>query len=239
MKVALLLFGQPRFIDNIQVLHTYKNIIKKYDADVFCHVWWEESGVYETSTCSTLNGCGIHKNAIDIINYNYKPTVISVEPASKKFFMPPQAKQFLDARFTNRAAHWNERNYGCVLSQLYSIQSVSRLFEKYEEETNQTYDWIILGRYDGLIKSMPILNDPRLPKNKFYISNHHPNFPDLLFCYARRFCNWSSNVFDDVSSVYHTIWEPSCEAFKSGSFYKRFTGHDLIPTHMKCDIIRN
>jgi hypothetical protein len=237
MKVALLLFGQPRFIENAQTLYTYRNIIKKYDADVFCHVWHQESGSYPTSTCSTLNGCDVHKNAIDIIKENYKPKAIAVETGCK-FFMPLPAKAFLDARFTNRAAHWNEHNYSCVLSQMYSIQSVSRLFEQYEAESQSNYDWIILGRFDGLIKSMPILNDARLPKNKFYISDQHPNFPDLVFCYARRFCDWSSNVFDDVESVYHTIWEPSCEAFKSGSFYKRFTRYDIIPTHMKCDLVR-
>jgi len=239
MKVALLLFGQPRFIENEAVLNTYKGIISRYNADVFCHVWWDETGVYETSTCSTLNGCSIHKNAIDIIKENYKPKVIKVESAARKFFMPPQAKQFLDDRFTNKAEHWNERNYGCVLSQLYSIQSVSRLFEEYEKQTQQTYDWIILARFDGLVKIMPSLNHPKLPKDKFYISDQHSNFPDLLFCYARRFCNWSSNVFDDVPSIYHTIWEPSCEAFKSGSFYKRFARHDVLPTVLKCDIIRN
>jgi|688.fasta_scaffold05728_16 hypothetical protein len=238
MKVAILFFGQPRFIENAQVLHTYKNLIKRYDADVFCHVWWEESGIYETATCSTLNGCRIHKNAIDIIKENYRPKVIDVEQ-SRKFFMPIQVKQFLDAKFTNRFEHWNERNYGCVLSQLYSIQSVSRLFEQYEKENNQKYDWIFLVRYDGYIHALPRLDHPKLPQDKFYISDHHPNFPDLVFCYSRRFCDWSSNVFDDISSVYHTIWEPSAEAFKSGSFYKRFTAHDIMPTHMKCDIIRN
>lgn len=238
MKVALLFFGQPRFIENTQVLNTYKNLIKRYDADVFCHVWWEDSGVFETATHSTLNGCAVSKNAIDIIKENYKPKVIDVEQ-SRKFSMPIQVKHFLDAKFTNRFEHWNERNYGCVLSQLYSIQSVSRLFEKYEKENNQKYDWIILARFDGLVKSMPILDDVRLPKNKFYLSNHHMNFPDLLFCYARRFCVWSSNVFDDVDSIYQTIWEPSPEAFKSGSFYKRFTKKDMIAAHMQCDLIRN
>lgn len=240
MKVAILFFGQPRFIENAQVLHTYKNLIRRYDADVFCHVWYTEIGKYETSTCSTLlDGCDSNKNAIDVINENYKPKRILVEDASRKFFMPPAAKQFLDAKFTNRTAHWNERNYACVLSQLYSIQSVSRLFEQYEKENNQKYDWIVLVRYDGYIHALPRLDHPKLPQDKFYISDHHPNFPDLVFCYSRRFCDWSSNVFDDVASVYDTIWEPSGEAFKSGSFYKRFTAHDIIPTHMKCDIIRN
>lgn len=240
MKVALLLFGQPRFIDNTQVLDTYKGLINRYGADVFCHVWYTKAGKYETSTCSTLsNGCDSNKNAIDVINENYKPKRMAIEDASRKFIMPSAAKQFLDAKFTDKAAHWNERNYGCVLSQLYSIQSVSRLFEEYEQETAQTYDWIILARFDGLVKTLPVLDDVRLPKNKFYLSNHHMNFPDLLFCYARRFCAWSSNVYDDVPSIYDTIWEPSAEAFKSGSFYKRFTKQDMLPTAVVCDLIRN
>ena len=237
MKVALLFFGQPRFIENTQVLNAYKNLIQKYGADVFCHVWYDESGTYETSTWTTINGCAVAKNAIDVIKQNYKPKAISVEP-SRKFIMPPPAKQFIDAKFTNQREYWNEHNYSCILSQLYSIQSVSRLFEQYENENDQKYDWILLMRYDCYVCGLPELNHPELPQDKFYISDHHPNFPDLIFCYSHRFCDWSSNVFDDVSSVYQTIREPLAEAFKSGSFYKRFTPHDIIPVRMPGDVVR-
>jgi hypothetical protein len=238
MKVALLFFGQPRFIENTQVLNTYKNIIQRYNADVFCHVWWEDSGRYDTSTCNNMNGCDISKNAIDIIKENYKPKIITVE-TPRKFVMPDDAKQILDDKFTDKHTWWNHHTYGCLMSQMYSIQCVSREFEKYEAKTNKKYDWIILARFDALVKNLPSLDHPKLPKDKFYISNHHPNFPDLLFCYARRFCVWSSNVFNDMPSVCATIWEPSGEAFKSGSFYKRFTKKDMIAAHMQCDLISN
>lgn len=239
MKVAVLFYGQPRFIENQRVLNTYKNLIRKYDADVFCHVWWEENGKYETSTCSRLNPLTAHKNAIEIIKQNYNPKIIKVDQPSMKFNMPQHVKEHLDIKFTNKDVEWTEYNYERKLSHLYSIQTVSRIFEKYEDDTQQKYDWIILARYDVFVKEMVILNHPKLPKNKFYLSNHHPNFPDLLFCYSRKFCEWSSNVYDDVSVIYNHIRFPTAEEFKMRSFYKRFGFNDMIPSAMACEIIRN
>ena len=47
MKVALLLYGQPRNIDNMKVIESHKNlIINKYDADVFCHTDYSDAGTY-------------------------------------------------------------------------------------------------------------------------------------------------------------------------------------------------
>jgi len=52
MKVALALFGQPRFVDNQQIIDTYKQVIlDRYDTDVFGHMWWkEEDGEYDYSS---------------------------------------------------------------------------------------------------------------------------------------------------------------------------------------------
>ena len=50
MKVALLFFGQPRFLENSLPFESHKDhIINKYDTDVFCHTWWApDQGDYNT-----------------------------------------------------------------------------------------------------------------------------------------------------------------------------------------------
>lgn len=43
MKVALAFFGQPRFVDNQDIINTYKRVIlDRYDTDVFGHMWWKK-----------------------------------------------------------------------------------------------------------------------------------------------------------------------------------------------------
>ena len=43
MKVALLLFGQPRNIDNPNSFNSHQKwIFDEYDVDTFCHAWWDE-----------------------------------------------------------------------------------------------------------------------------------------------------------------------------------------------------
>ena len=51
MKVALLLFGQPRNIDNPNSFNSHQKwIFDEYDVDTFCHVWWDkEVSQYDVS----------------------------------------------------------------------------------------------------------------------------------------------------------------------------------------------
>ena len=47
MKVALCIFGQPRFLDNPHPFISHKKyILDKYDVDCYCHLWWK-SGIKE------------------------------------------------------------------------------------------------------------------------------------------------------------------------------------------------
>ena len=59
MKVALLFYGQPRYVDNEEVYNSYKsNILDKYDTDVFCHTWWSETEKeYDYSSWSKISNC--------------------------------------------------------------------------------------------------------------------------------------------------------------------------------------
>ena len=65
MKVAVLLFGQPRYCDDPKPQKFLKNIIEKYNADVYAHAWFKSKGDYQIS--SALNppdGKGITKNPV-------------------------------------------------------------------------------------------------------------------------------------------------------------------------------
>jgi len=133
MKVALAFFGQPRFVDTPKVINTYKQtILNRYDTDVFCHTWWtEDGGEYDYSSWSKISRCPIPKDALDVIDRNYKPVVLEYD-APETFVLPPKAKSFIDAKFTGKhpqGNHWNEKNYSNVMSQLRSIQTSPEAFK--------------------------------------------------------------------------------------------------------------
>ena len=43
MKIALLLFGQPRNLENPNSFKSHQEwIYDEYDVDTYCHAWWEK-----------------------------------------------------------------------------------------------------------------------------------------------------------------------------------------------------
>ena len=235
-KVALLLYGQPRFIDNQQVEDYYKrSIINRYNTDVFGHCWFKKDvSEFEYSTWSNIKKCPINPNAVEIIKQKYNPVSLTVEEP-RSFELPPKAKQFIDERFTGRnGPHWSDKNYSNLMSQFWSIKSVS---EQLINSGIDQYDWIALGRYDSILVNFPN-NLQQMNNNKFYLPDHHNRFPDMFVFYGPRFIDWSLNLYNDIEDVYGGIWEPSSEAFKMGSFLKRFSRQDLSPCKTDAIAIR-
>jgi hypothetical protein len=242
MKVALLFYGQPRYVDNEDVYNSYKNsIIDKYDTDVFCHTWWsEDGGEYDYSSWSKISNCPILHNAREIICEKYNPLIL-VHNKPKTFELPPKAKEFIDFKFTDKhpdGNHWNPKNYSNVMSQLYSIKSVADIFDSYRNNSDvkETYDWIVLARYDTVLINFPNLEE--CDNSKFYLPGHHPRFPDTIHAFGIKYLAWAKNAFNDIEEIYSDIWEPSPEAFKYGSFMRRFNQNDLAPYPMDAHCVR-
>jgi hypothetical protein len=241
MKVALLFFGQPRYLDDPRPYQCYKNlIIDRYDTDVYIHTWFDKAGgKYDVSTWAQMHGAKnavILPDSIERLQKMYNPKVLVHEPP-RKFELPPNAKKWVDERFTGRhpEGHWIPSNYSNILSQLKTIQRVAELYE----ETGDQHDFIVLARLDTYLERFPedfSTLDPR----KFYLAGHHPRFPDVVHIFGRKYLGWMKNAFNDVDHprVYQNIWEPSPEAFKGNSFLLRYNQSDLAPHPMNAHAIR-
>lgn len=241
MKVALLFFGQPRYLDDPRPYQCYKNLIlDRYDTDVYIHTWFEPGGgQYDVSTWAKLHGannCPILPDSIERLQKMYNPKVLVHEPP-QKFELPPNAKKWVDERFTGKhpEGHWIPSNYSNILSQLKTIQRVAEIYE----ETGDQHDFIVLARLDTYLERFPedfSTLDPR----KFYLAGHHPRFPDVVHIFGRKYLGWMKNAFNDVDhpKVYENIWEPSPEAFKGNAFLLRYNQSDLAPHPMNAHAIR-
>ena len=241
MKVALLFFGQPRYLDDDRAYNDYKRLIlDRYDTDVYIHTWFDEAGgKYDVSTWAQMHGAKnavILPDSIERLKKMYNPKVL-VHEKPQKFVLPPECKAFVDEKFTDKhpEGHWNPGNYSNIMSQLKTIQRVAQLYE----ETGDKHDIIVLARLDTWLENFP--DDlSALDPSKFYLAGHHNRFPDVIHVCGRRYLGWMKNAFNDINNprVFHNIWEPSPEAFKGMAFLLRYRQSDLSPNPMNAHTIR-
>ena len=244
MKIALLFFGQPRFLDNpLPYLKHKKFFLDKHDTDVYCHTWWEEEAKYDCSTWSRINTCETDKDAIKKIQQMYKPVDLVFE-SPKKFSFKAESQesinQIIKKKWPRGHAHWNSNNdnYSNILSQLYSIEQVCKLCAKSSEK----YDFIVLSRFDNNIIEFPE-DLHELDSGKFYISDLHPRFPDMVYFFSQKFLEsqyFYSRVDYIIEKYKWSLWEPSNEAFKYFSTIDFLNNESLFrPVRIRVKAVRD
>jgi len=232
MKVALLLFGQPRNIDNDNVYESHKKfILDKYDTDVFCHIWKCNGEKYLVSPWCESKNISIIKSADEIINEKYKPKFLEYEN-ERNFKLSLTQQELFNKNFD--IYKWNSFTNNNNLSQLYSINKVSRYFEIYELNNEITYDFLIIARYDFIIESFPNLED--LKDDKFYLIDVHPRFPDIFFIFNPKFLP-SQFTYENIDSCFEKCIErkiePCAENLKFAQYISNFNENDIIPLNIK------
>lgn len=179
LKVALLFAGQPRFITNPYPFASHKReILDKYETDVFVHCYFDKDATqFAYNEWSRMDDCPVNPEAINIINKQYNPVLLH-EDKPRTFALSIQSRAIIDRSFPNNPV-FNERNVGNALSYLYSLESVAELFENFCKYTEKVYDFVIVSRFDSVVYRLPDLT--KLNSNHFYLSDHHYNYPDLMF----------------------------------------------------------
>tara|TARA_Y100000004_G_C8730583_1_gene334126 strand:- start:197 stop:598 length:402 start_codon:yes stop_codon:yes gene_type:complete len=111
------------------------------------------------------------------------------------------------------------------------------MVEPYKDE----YDFIILSRFDNLIYRLPDLNS--LETDRFYLSDHHPKFPDLLFFFGPRYLK-SLKVFDNVDYLIEkyidNMWGPSMnEPLKMFNYLEHFGDEPVGQVRLPVRVVRD
>lgn len=228
MNIVLLLFGQPRFVNNQKVVESYNKLFNEHNVKIFGHLWWsEDEKNYQTSTWSTINGCPVLPNTKEIID-NLYPNNKIIYQKSEDFEIP----EFLKKRFSNLSSIFTEKNLKNVISHLYSFEQSSKLIDT---ETLNNCDLIIVGRTDSEILYLPDLNE--LSTDKFYLSQHHNQFPDLMFIFGKKYLNFMK-TFTSLNDTMTKVWQPSAEAFKHETFKLFYDENNLTPIKLDINIVR-
>jgi len=137
MKIAVCLFGQPRFFS--KGLESLKNAFSKFDVDYFTHLWFDP----ENLTFDNKNSVG----SIDTFTFseNTAEEIISlINP--KKYIFEKQKVFVPELDYDSRSkTHMPAKNF---MSVLYSTKQVGKLLSKHIEETSEKYDFVFFTRTD-------------------------------------------------------------------------------------------
>ena len=214
MKIALLLFGQPRFITNrISSDSHHAFILDKYPSDVFVHAWWDKMNVYHyPSSWTGIDKVKADPYAIRTIRELYNP-----------------AHAVYDAPIVFDPNNADENN---VKSQLYSIKEVGNVFKAYTDPNEYTF--IILSRFDNRIEHFPELNTMG---NGFYKMEDHPGLADQMFIFSPEYMSFLE-CFDAFNDLWNSDGHKSIEKLKEDYFFGRFPGHVMHKSDFSVKLIR-
>ena len=199
MKVAVCIKGQPRNykvgFDSIN-----REIISKYDTDVFGHAWWDPQEVGKSYFHAPWALPSTIQPDLDKILpelYHFKK--FTIEPTI--IFPQNRIYEVSEGTKPNR-----EKFIQILLSSYYSLKCVLTLMEEYEKENNIDYDWLFLTRYDIGIFSLPKLDT--LDRDKIYTSNMHRGrkyiFSDCAIIFGKhKFV--LKNMFEDFDKNYDRV----------------------------------
>jgi len=195
LRVALCLYGQPRF-HNSQSQYSLKYaIIEPYNADVFFHVWWSPDSVGEKvyPTAPHIGGAKMEcaEGVLDDLLEIYKPKAYKADPP--RVF---DIEEHLKPSRREREIWSTSYVPANALSMYYSIKQVQEMKRAYETEHGFKYDWIVMARYDHFLPEMIDLT--KLSRNYMYVPD---NCPTPKAC-NDNFLICSSDDFDVIGKMF-------------------------------------
>jgi hypothetical protein len=200
-KIALCLFGQPRaYLRGYEVYKQLMDNNKDYEFDVFYHTWFDEDKqYYETSHWRDIpiEETIIDENIISKLNDVYKPKKYRFE----------KSIQFDSKKYQNTIIYANTNasllnNFSNTISQHYTRNQVRNILNEYIEETNESYEFVILGRFD--FKNLIHIKFNELNNDLIYVSGvHYPRniIPDFLCISNVKHFLLFSNTYDNLDQL--------------------------------------
>jgi len=235
-NVALILYGQPRFVSTGLAAFTQRRFLRNCNLSIFGHVWYSENvKQMSTSTWSGLKNFELSHDSITSIQKLWPGIELSIE-APRKFevevFRGPGNSFKANPKLP--LGRNIEENASNTISQLYSINQALQLANKANQ--HEEFNYYVLTRYDCVIGSF--LDPSKWSLDLLYLSSHH-DFPDPILIGSPRlvnatdaFLNWSETARG--SDVFLTP-----EEFKKNEFLKHFENSSYLNVNSRVEFLRS
>jgi hypothetical protein len=220
-RVAIAFGGLPR-VRLGAVAFRWRDIIEKYDADVFVHTWVQPD--------DPIGLVGVEQ-----IKYLYDPLVLKGEPA----------RSFPMHEYQDRV--WNTVKPFNVLSMFASIKEGIHLASDYAAARGFQYDYIIRSRFDVLATLLElepaagvvVPDDPDKSVLKFKYRGEELCGVNDLLAYGNHDAMMAyASTIDEIPSLYHDEEVGMCaEVLLTASLFKK--AMPIVPRPIKTFIVRN
>lgn len=224
-RVALVLYGQPRFVHLPYSSWSHKRILRNLDYKVLGHCWVASQGEsMEASSWSSIKDLRYYSNATKDILFRYPNAEIEFEEALTEDDIPMEKLAWaIDANQGEKRPEKLKKNVTNLVSHMTSLRKALRLLEKHNSQS--PFDFVILSRYDAVIVKFPnILN---LIDSKLYLSRDHDRFPDFIIAGSVE----KILALDGLDLLFEQGADEDlliAEHLKSRSFHRFFTPGDIV-----------
>jgi len=188
MRIAVCLSGQPRFY-RITYPFLKKHLLDNYNCDVFIHAW--------TTSRNTSTWDGHHANGGDV-DYSLQEIVDMYKPVVAEFH--PQQNPYKDFNSEEYQQKTGTDPF-IISSMMKSLYSADQSRQKYSQQYNIKYDWVIRTRFDCLLQTS-------IDLTKY--DNEKINCPDSINNPAR-YCDWfnfsNPENMTTQSNVYNHLFD--------------------------------
>lgn len=235
-KIALILYGQPRFVSTRLAAYSQMKLLKGLNVSIFGHVWFSESQEsVSTSSWSKLKSLKLDKDSLKIIRKSWPGIIMnSEEPINF------EVTEFLstDGSLKNSPKLGpganTLRNASNTISQLYSINQALLLANSVN--VLEPFDYYILTRYDCLINYFPPFK--KWLNQKLMLTSHH-DFPDPFIVGAPALVN-ATNAFDNWQKYARdSEFFLTPEEIKKLEFINHYSVSDYINLNSRVEFIRS
>jgi len=171
MKIALCLFGQPRWLENPFTYQSLKDrILSKYDnVDVYMHIWITPPDEHIETYFNGGNWQPAKGKGVELVNAK---EILLDKYAPKKYKFEKQ-KHFDSIPGAEKVYWYQKENELPLISRIYSANESIKLIENPD-----SYDFIILTRTDIYYDTFPDLYS--IKDEGLWVTDRYSGFTDVV-----------------------------------------------------------
>lgn len=202
-KIAVLIYGQSRFLENPHSLLSLRALFPNHQLDFYIHTWKD------------LN----IGNQESLIQEKYTPLVLEIdEPLDQHIELEKYKESISECKSRLKIEKQDAYIFSCI-SQLASVQAVNELFCRHINDASHGYNFVVLTRFDAVYFGK--FNPKLLDTFDLIVSKSHSYYPDVIQIYK---AGVAKNIrpMDIIPLVFLSCWDLCGEALREASY--RFNG---------------